>query len=125
MAKLNNDDSPSPVLPERMLLDTGTELVHPDLANLLQKLEKAQGDTLAKVVTGLRGYTVGGFSLKVYVAPRDPTDSTPYELRVVLEYHAAAKSGANYERIRAAYLDADPNRNQFALELPSVAKSGK
>lgn len=125
MAKVNYGNSPSNEIPERLILDSSAGEVHPDMDGLLQKLEKAQGDTLAKIVTGLRGYSVGGFSFKVYAAPKYPTDNTTYELRIVFEYNAQVKSGTNLQRVIAAYMDVDPNREQPTLELPSVAKSGK
>jgi len=125
MAKVNYGNSPSNEIPECLILDSSTGEVHPDLDGLLQKLEKAQGDTLAKIVTGLRGYSVGGFSFKVYTAPKYHTDNTPYELRIVLEYNAQVKSGANYERISAAYLDVMSSGEVPAMELPPVAKPGK
>lgn len=125
MARINHGNSRPPGIPECLLLDSSVGEVHPNLAHLLQNLEKAQGDTLAKIVAGLRGYNVSGFSLKVFVAPKHAENDTPYELRVVLEYNAAVKSGINHERVRTAYLDALQSGDAPALELPSVAKPGK
>lgn len=125
MVKTNHDNSQPDSIPERIILDSSTGEVHPELAQLLQNLEKAQGDTLSKVVTGLRGYPVSGFSFKVYLAPKHTTSGTTYELRVNFEYNATVKQGVNLKRVYSAYMDADPDREQLTMEFPPVAKPGK
>ena len=125
MATVQNDNTQSSSLPERLILDSQSREAHPDMASLLQAVEKAQGDTLGKIVTGLRGYTVLGFSFKVYATPIDATGDTTYKLRVDLEYHATVKQGANYERVRSAYLDVSPSSEQTPMEPTRVAKPGK
>lgn len=96
-------------LSERVLLDSSAPYVHPDMESLREKLSKAQGDTLGKLATALRGFSLWGFSVRVHATPQDNGDDTPYDLRIVLEYNATVRNGIHYERVRGCYMDAAPD----------------
>ncbi len=125
MVAINNHDTQPTEFPECLVLDSQSGELHPDMGSLFQNLSKAQGDTLGKLVTGLRGYIVNGFSFQVYARPESAASNTAYSLRVQLEYDATVKSGANYERVRAAYMDALKSGESPTVESPRVAKPGK